>query len=142
MVAIGLSGGFVEPLEATGLNWTITSATVLSEAIRARYFDADISRQYNANMLGYIHDVQDFVDVHYLLSSRRDSEFWRYQGARRLPERLEARLAVYREQMPNDANRLKTTPWAFNEVSWMDILNGYQFNYKNLMFQMVRCCVQ
>ena len=34
--------------------------------------------------------------------------------------------------MPNDANRLKTSPWAFNEVSWLDILNGYRFGYRQL----------
>lgn len=132
VVAIGLSAGFVEPLEATGLNWTITSANLLSEAIVNRYFDRDISNRYNTSILGYIHDVQDFIDMHYKLSARRDSEFWRYQTSRAYPERLEARLALYAEAMPNDANRLKTSPWAFNEVSWLDILNGYHFPYRQL----------
>jgi hypothetical protein len=34
--------------------------------------------------------------------------------------------------MPSDANRIKTSPWAFNEVSWLDILNGYRFRYAKL----------
>jgi hypothetical protein len=31
--------------------------------------------------------------------------------------------------MPNDINRVKSFAWAFNEVSWLDILNGYGFEY-------------
>jgi tryptophan halogenase len=129
VVAIGLSAGFVEPLEATGLNWTISAADLLSRSIGAQYFDEDVRVRYNALMLGYIYDVQDFVDAHYKLSSRRDSEFWRYQTSRPFPERLNHRLAVYAADMPNYVNRVKSFAWAFNEVSWIDILNGYRFKY-------------
>jgi hypothetical protein len=94
-----------------------------------QYFDDDARTKYNALMLGYIHDVQDFVDAHYLLSARRDSEFWRYQTSRRYPDRLMHRLALYAAEMPNQRNRVKTFAWAFNEVSWLDILNGYGFKY-------------
>ena len=130
VVAIGLSAGFVEPLEATGLNWVITSATQLCRSIAASYFDEDIAAKYNANLVGYVHDVHDFIDAHYKLSARRDSEFWRYQTSRPYPERLEHRLELYQKEMPTSANRIKTTPWAFHEVSWLDILNGYQFTYE------------
>src|SRR5690606_867305 len=132
VATVGLSAGFIEPLEATGLNWTITSADLLAQLLGARYYDQDVRAKYNVSMRGYIHDVQDFVDVHYKLSARRDSEFWRYQTSRRFPERLEARLQLYAEEMPNDLNRLKTFPWAFNEVSWIDILNAYRFAYRKI----------
>lgn len=132
VVAIGLSAGFVEPLEATGLSWIIASADLLAQTLRARYFDADVSSKYNYNMLGYVYDVFDFIDVHYKLSARRDSEFWRYQTSRAFPERIEQRLALYAAEMPNDLNRVKSLPWAFNEVSWLDILNGYRFQYAKL----------
>jgi 2-polyprenyl-6-methoxyphenol hydroxylase-like FAD-dependent oxidoreductase len=129
VVAIGLSGGFIEPLEATGLNWTIGSADMLSHCLGGRYFDGDVSAKYNALMRGYIYDVQDFVDAHYKLSARRDSEFWRYQTSRAYPDRLEHRLGLYAAEMPNSSNRAKHFAWAFNEVSWIDILNGYGFRY-------------
>jgi len=129
VVSIGLSAGFVEPLEATGLNWTISAADLLSRSIGAQYFDEDVRGRYNTLMLGYIYDVQDFIDAHYKLSSRRDSEFWRYQTSRAFPERLIHRLAVYAAEMPNNVNRSKAFAWAFNEVSWLDILNGYGFKY-------------
>lgn len=132
VVAIGLSAGFVEPLEASGLSWIITSADGLARALALRYYDDDTRVKYNAIMLGYIYDVHDFIDAHYKLSSRRDSEFWRYQTSREFPERLEHRLAVYAEEMPNHRNRVKSSAWAFNEVSWLDILNGYRFKYAKL----------
>jgi 2-polyprenyl-6-methoxyphenol hydroxylase-like FAD-dependent oxidoreductase len=129
VVAIGLSAGFVEPLEATGLTWTIMSAYVLCQHITARYFDEDISARYNALMLGFIYDVIDFVDAHYKLSARRDSEFWRYQTSRKFPDRLEFRLGLYAREMPTAANRMRAFLLAFNEISWIDILNGYDFKY-------------
>src|SRR5690606_11868387 len=52
VVAVGLAAGFVEPLEATGLNWTITSAYVLCQSITPRYYDQDTSARYNALMRG------------------------------------------------------------------------------------------
>jgi 2-polyprenyl-6-methoxyphenol hydroxylase-like FAD-dependent oxidoreductase len=132
VVAIGLSGGFIEPLEATGINWTITSAELLCQFLAARYYDKDTSAKYNSNILGYVHDVQDFVDAHYKLSGRRDTEFWRYHTSRKYPDRLERRLALYAAEMPTNRNRIKATPWAFHEVSWLDILNGYDFRYQKL----------
>ena len=132
VVAIGLSAGFVEPLEASGLSWIIMSADGVARALATRCYDGDTSAKYNANMLGYIYDVHDFIDVHYKLSARRDSEFWRYQTSRAYPERLGFRLATYAEEMPNHRNRVKSSPWAFNEVSWLDILNGYRFEFARL----------
>jgi tryptophan halogenase len=132
VVAIGLSAGFIEPLEATGINWTISCADLLSRFVCARYIDEDMRIKYNALMTGYIRDVQDFIDVHYKLSARRDSDFWRYQTSRAYPERLEHRLAMYEAEMPNATNRVKSFAWAFNEVSWIDILNGYGFKYRRL----------
>ena len=130
VVAIGLSAGFIEPLEATGLTWTITSAYVLCQSISPRYYDDETSTRYNALMRGFIYDVMDFVDAHYKLSARRDTDFWRYQTSRSYPDRLEFRLDLYEREMPTTANRVRAFILAFNEVSWLDILNGYHFRYE------------
>ena len=132
VIAIGLSAGFIEPLEATGLNWTITSGQLLCQSLATRYYDEDISEKYNFNILGYVYDVQDFIDAHYKLSRRRDTDFWRYQTSREYPDRLEHRLGLYAAEMPTNRNRIKAAPWAFSELSWIDILNGYNFKYEKL----------
>jgi len=132
VVAVGLSAGFIEPLEASGLTGIIIGAITLAQLLATRYYDDDTCIKYNGTMLSYVHDVHDFIDVHYKLSARRDSDFWRYQTSRTYPERLEQRLATYADEMPNHRNRVKLSGWAFNEVSWLDILNGYRFQYAKL----------
>jgi hypothetical protein len=52
----------IEPLEATGLNWTIGAVDLLSRSLSAQFFDGEISAKYNANIRGYIYDMQDFVE--------------------------------------------------------------------------------
>ena len=132
VVAVGLAAGFVEPLEATGLSWTIMSATQVCRGIAEHFYDADTAHKYNANLRGYIYDVHDFIDAHYTLSARRDTDYWVHQTGRTYPERLQNRLRLYAAEMPTSANRTKTSPWAFHEVSWLDILNGYGFRYEPL----------
>lgn len=132
VVAIGLSGGFVEPLEATGINWIVTAAGHLTEHIGRGYYDAQVIDSYNNGMTNYVQDVQDFIDVHYKLSSRRDSKLWQHHTMRGHHPRLMERLRTYKEYMPTRWNRLTNLPWAFNEISWIDILNGYKFEYDKL----------
>lgn len=130
VVAIGLSSGFIEPLEATGLAWTNNASGILGVCLRNRYFDQHTRNKYNSLVRSYIEDIQDFIDVHYMLSSRRDSEFWKYQTNRPRSQRLMARLDNYRKYMPNKSNRNTSVTWCFNDISWIDILNGYEFEYE------------
>jgi tryptophan halogenase len=132
VVAVGLSSGFIEPLEATGISWFIQSGRVLGSLLQSRYYDNDVIVRFNSIMRGYIEDVQDFIDVHYLLSERQDSEFWKYQTSRVPCDRLKARLDIYSKFMPNLNNRNTTHAWAFNDVSWLDILSGYNFKFNNI----------
>ena len=132
-VAIGLSSGFVEPLEATGIAWFITSCNILRFVLQHRYYDEDIANRFNCNVRQFVEDVQDFIDTHYMLSERRDSEFWKYQTSRPRSARLLARLETYRRYLPNKNNRVRDHGfWAFNDVSWLDILTGYNFQFNQI----------
>jgi len=76
--AIGLSCGFVEPMEANALYVIVTSITKLHETL-ANYFNTDTIdfRPYN-DILGYaIDDIADFLLLHYTLSSRQQNDFWK-----------------------------------------------------------------
>jgi tryptophan halogenase len=129
VVAIGLSSGFVEPLEATGINWIITASNYLASLLCRRYYDRNIIESYNSGMQNYITDVQDFIDVHYKLSKRKDSRFWEYHTTRNYHPRLNRKLEIYKKEFPAKFNRPTNLPWAFTEISWLDILNGYEFKY-------------
>lgn len=130
VVAIGLSSGFVEPLEATGINWIVTAANNLSCLLARKYYDQNVISLYNSGMHNYVADVQDFIDVHYKLTNRRDSYLWEWHSMRGHNPRLHQKLHVYQKEMPARWNRpTGGMPWAFNEVSWIDILNGYKFKF-------------
>jgi tryptophan halogenase len=79
VVAIGLSNGFIEPLESTGLLITHNSIMKLIDTLHLKdgnvnQFDIDI---YNSTFLNEILSFKDFVSMHYALSSRTDTDYWR-----------------------------------------------------------------
>jgi flavin-dependent dehydrogenase len=73
-VAIGLTCGFVEPLEANALYTIITSIKRLSDVLATGVFEWDT---YNEKMAYTIDDIADFILVHYTLSNRDDTQFWK-----------------------------------------------------------------
>lgn len=80
VVAVGLSNGFIEPLESTGLLITHNSILKLVDTLNLKdcnvnQFDIDI---YNSTFLNEIWSFKDFVSMHYALSSRTDTEYWRH----------------------------------------------------------------
>jgi hypothetical protein len=74
VAAIGLSCGFVEPLEANALYTIITSIRRLNNVLEKDTLDFSI---YNEKMSYTIDDIADFILVHYTLSSRTDTAFWK-----------------------------------------------------------------
>lgn len=77
VVAIGLSSGFVEPLEANALYTIITGVKLLSNTIK-EYKKTNILdwSNYNKQLTDTIDDIADFLLVHYTLSKRTDTDFW------------------------------------------------------------------
>lgn len=98
-VAIGLSGGFIEPLESTGLYLSDLGAVLLAEHFpwRDDMFEQGAKR-YNRIMQNRYYEVLDFINMHYCLTQRTDTEFWREVQK---PERINARLAAKFEYWRN-----------------------------------------
>jgi flavin-dependent dehydrogenase len=76
-IAIGLSGGFIEPLESTGLHLINLGAGLLATHLPVANPDQSVRDSYNRLMRGFFQDLKQFVVLHYCLSNRDDSEFWR-----------------------------------------------------------------
>ena len=116
VVAIGLAGGFVEPLESTGIELSQVGAELLLWALAARPDHGFVTRElYNHRMQGWYDEILDFLQLHYLLTNRDDSEYWRDQ---RYPDRpisdaLREKLFSYRQgfAQPEDGNVFKHTSW-------------------------------
>lgn len=101
-VAIGLSGGFIEPLESTGLYL----GQIASEAL-ADYFPytedmAPLAFRFNRIMANRFYEILDFINMHYCLTRRTDTEFWReVRRPERINDRLKAKLDYWRIKPPS-----------------------------------------
>ncbi|WKE66159.1 tryptophan 7-halogenase [Gallaecimonas kandeliae] len=102
-VAIGLSQGFVEPLEATGLLMFDITARMLADQFPASQAQIPAAARRFNQRVGYAWErVIDFVKLHYCLSKRDDSAFWLdNRSAATIPDSLADNLAYWRHQLPS-----------------------------------------
>ncbi|RUO56066.1 tryptophan halogenase family protein [Pseudidiomarina homiensis] len=102
-VAIGLSGGFIEPLESTGLYLSDLGAVLLAEHFPWRREDQEIlAARYNRLMTNRYYEILDFINMHYCLTKRTDTEFWRtVQEREHITDRLQAKFEFWRHKPPS-----------------------------------------
>jgi tryptophan halogenase len=120
-VAIGLSAGFLEPLESTGIHMIQRGIVLLAKLFPDRRFlRADIDR-YNRQMAFESERIRDFLVVHYS-QTRREGPFWRYCREMEFPDSLRERLELFRGygRIIRDGGEL------FTEQSWFYILTGQE----------------
>lgn len=101
-VAIGLSQGFVEPLEATGLLVYDASARMLADILPAHKAQfAAAAEQFNLQVKQAWDKVIDFIKLHYCISDRDDSAFWRdNRSASSIPDSLQQKLQLWQHRTP------------------------------------------
>ena len=101
-VAIGLSGGFIEPLESTGLYLSDLGAVALAEhfPFDDAHMDA-MSYRYNRIMSNRFYEILDFINMHYCLTQRTDTDFWlEVQKPEHINDRLKAKLEYWAMKLP------------------------------------------
>ena len=127
-VAIGLSAGFVEPLEASALALVELSAAMLSEELPATRAAMDIvARRFNSSFTYRWERVIDFLKLHYALTRRTDTAYWRDHAApEHLPERLRDLLTLWKHRPPSrrDFDRVDEL---FPSASYQYVLFGMGF---------------
>ena len=133
VVAIGNSGGFVEPLEATALTVAISQIQNLVEMLRqSRFAPTPTMRDlYNSLAIGGWDDVRDFLALHYLVNTRLDTPFWQHCRADTDPGGLGPLLAFYAENGPNrlGLHALRTRQNGFGLEGFLAILVGNRVPY-------------
>ena len=127
-VAIGLSSGFIEPLEASALALIELSVHALSAQMPATRAAMDIvARQFNEAFSYRWERVIDFLKLHYALSQRRDTDYWRdHTAAASMPERLRELLTLWRHRPPSHYD-LACIEEVFPSASYQYILYGMGF---------------
>ena len=127
-VAVGLSGGFIEPLEASALALIEQSASMISEQLPVNREIMDVvARRFNARMLYNWERVVEFLKLHYVISKRDDSQYWRdNRDAAGCPEGLREKLTLWQQQPPwhDDAPRVDEL---FPSASFQYVLYGMGF---------------
>ncbi|RZL39904.1 MAG: tryptophan 7-halogenase [Rubrivivax sp.] len=121
VVAIGLAGGFLEPLESTAIYLVQTAIGRLVEALLdTKQTPAELTTGFNIQQLRQYQRLRDFLILHYHLSERRDSEFWRAMTSMALPESLAYKLHAWQETGTLQIYDNE----AFEATSWLTIHAG------------------
>ena len=75
-VAVGLSQGFIEPLEATALQFVYSTIEQFSQALEEGNFSGKNRDEFNARVNANFEGVRDYIVLHYKTNSRSDSQYW------------------------------------------------------------------
>ena len=127
-VAIGLSAGFLEPLEASALVLVEMSATMIAEQLPACRDVMDITaKRFNETFLYRWDRIIDFLKLHYLLSRRSDNRFWQDNcDPDTVPESLRELLALWRYHPPGNHDFTSNNE-VFPAASYQYVLYGMGF---------------
>ena len=101
-VAMGLAGGFLEPLESTGLYLNELAAEMLTEHFPYGDDMEPLAFRFNRMMENRFYEILDFINMHYCLTRRTDTEFWReVRRPERINDRLRTKLDYWRIKPPS-----------------------------------------
>lgn len=113
-VAIGLSSGFLEPLESTGIYLIMRGILNLAKLLPSLPECQATTAEYNRLMAAEYENIRDFIVLHYCLSARDDSPFWQSWQHRELPDSLQQKLALYNTRgalVHNDLDLFASDSW-------------------------------
>lgn len=118
-ICVGLSSGFLEPLESTSINFIQLGIIRLLELFPAKEIDPFLRNEYNARTLDAYEKVRDFIVLHYRLNSR-DEPLWRYCRDMPIPDDLAYKMELYRRRGEVILRKYDH----FAEPSWVSIYHG------------------
>ncbi|MBW4575131.1 MAG: tryptophan 7-halogenase [Aphanothece sp. CMT-3BRIN-NPC111] len=126
-VAIGLSSGFVEPLESTGIFFIQHGIEELVSHFPDKSFNEDLIRSYNKAVANCIDGVREFLTLHYYASDRTDTPFWKASKEDIVvSEELRERLRLWKSRLPNNKN-VNQNYHGFESYSYSVMLLGLNY---------------
>ncbi len=119
-VAIGLSSGFIEPLESTSIHLIQRGIIRLMQTFPLDGIKQSDVDEFNQQTKSEIEHIRDFIVLHYHVTNRRDTPFWRYCAHMDIPSSLAHRIKLFRE-----TGRVFRVPIElFAENSWIQVMLG------------------
>jgi tryptophan halogenase len=113
-IAIGLSSGFLEPLESTSIHLVTTAILRLMKLFPFGGNTTMLAEQFNRETQLELETVRDFVILHYHQTQRNDSAFWDHYRSMEVPDSLVHRMAMFRENgyaWPDDVGLFRVDSW-------------------------------
>jgi tryptophan 7-halogenase len=119
-VAIGLSAGFMEPLESTGIHLIQSAVGRLLAHFPDRSCAPALVEAYNRATRSEFESIRDFLVLHYRSTEREDTPFWRHCAQLDMPDNLRRKLAIFRAsgQIFREGDEL------FTDVGWLQVMVG------------------
>jgi tryptophan halogenase len=123
-VAIGLAGGFMEPLESTSIHLVQTAiARLLTFLPDGEPRQADID-EFNRQAAFEYERIRDFLVLHYKAVERNDTPFWDYCRTMPIPEELQRKIDLF----STGGRIVRHNDELFTEVGWLQVLLGQGVN--------------
>jgi tryptophan halogenase len=119
-IAMGLASGFIEPLESTSIHLISRSMQRLMQLFPSEGIKQSDVDEYNEQTNREIEHIRDFIVLHYHVTERDDTPFWRATRSMEIPASLQHRIDLFREtgrvfRVPNEL---------FAENSWIQVMLG------------------
>ncbi|NJC33039.1 tryptophan halogenase [Sphingomonas jejuensis] len=119
-VAIGLSGGFMEPLESTSIHLIQRAVLRLIRMFPTDGISARDVAEFNDQQMVDMVQIRDFLVLHYKATERRDSAFWRQCADMDVPDTLTQKIELFRET----GRVFRRNEELFGENSWVQVMMG------------------
>ena len=120
VVSLGLSGGFIEPLESTSIHLIQNGIARLFALFPDNPVNAVERDEYNRGMREIFEDVRDFIILHYKATQRDDTEFWRYVRDMEIPETLSRKMELWQAR----GRVFRENAELFVADSWIAVMLG------------------
>lgn len=134
-IAIGLAGGFIEPLESTGLHLINLGTRLLGTYLAGPEESQVLRDAYNKAMNGFYDDLKQFIVLHYCLTDRVDTAFWQEaKGKVAYCPGLQEKLQVWQHKICEYHDLAGGYATTFNDENYRYILYGMQ-HYPQMTLQ-------
>ena len=119
-VALGLSSGFLEPLESTSIHLIMSGVLRLIRLFPFEGISPSAVNEYNQQLTTELEHIRDFIILHYHATQRADTPFWQYCKGMEIPDSLKQRLDLFKE-----TGRIFTSEGELFRVdSWAQVMLG------------------